>query len=56
MTRKERIAVIKECEKALYDMCTDHNADFTHAELVGVRRAEQQLFKKRKRLEGKLKK
>lgn len=53
MTRKEEIAVIKQCEKAIYDYREYHQDE---DERVGMGRAEYILYRKRKRLEKKLKK
>lgn len=56
MTRKEEIAVIKKCEKTIYDyqqsLCGGRELSFRH----GLIRAETILYRKRKRLEKKLKK
>lgn len=52
MTRKEKIAIIKQCEKAIYDYRKYHQDDY---ERIGLGQAEYLLYRKRKRLEKKLK-
>ena len=60
MTRKERIAVIKECRKAVYDYARrlekDNQTAYYTGGQIALGKIAQILDKKRARLEKKLKK